>query len=297
MAGRAVAGLALVVAVLAVAVYGLSERRLAQRFAVPEAVLLADAETDSAAVARGAHLAVTRGCTGCHAGDLGGKVMIDDPAFARIVPTNLTPGGRLAGWTARDVDRAVRHGVAPDGRGLLLMPSHEYHGLSDRDVADLVAYLQTVRPVERALPASRVGPVGRALFLAGQVPLLPAETIPHAAPRAAAPEAGPTVAYGAYLATSCQGCHGPDLAGAPAHGPDGVPAPDLTATGTAGRWTEAAFAHALRTGLRPDAAPMDSLVMPWTMTRPMSDDDLRALYLYLRALPERPAGDPLAVSR
>ena len=275
--------------------YALSEGRLRQSFRVPDDVLLATATADSAGVARGAHLAVTRGCTGCHAGDLAGRVMIDDPALGRIVATNLTPAGRTASWTTGDFDRAIRHGVAPDGRGLLFMPSHEYQGLSDQDVADLVAYLRTARPARRALPDSRVGPVGRVLHLAGQLPLVPAERIAHASPRPEAPKAGPTAAYGAYLATSCHGCHGSDLGGAPGHGPPGTPdAPALTRAGTSGRWTEAEFVRALRTGARPGTAPMDSLVMPWTMTRPMSDDELRALWLHLRTLPAASGAPPVA---
>jgi hypothetical protein len=45
-----------------------------------------------------------------------------------------------------------------------------------------------------------VRPLGRILFLTGQLELVPAELIDHTAPRPTAPEPGVTVEYGRYLA-------------------------------------------------------------------------------------------------
>ena len=55
--------------------------------------------SDSVSLTRGAHLVtVVSKCVECHDTDLGGKVFINDPAFARIVATNLTMGkGGLGG--------------------------------------------------------------------------------------------------------------------------------------------------------------------------------------------------------
>src|SRR5690606_27734055 len=94
--------------------------------------------TDSASIARGAHLARTNGCTDCHAANLAGQVFVDAPPF-RIVASNLTAGaGGVGGrYSAEDFDRAIRHGLRPDGSPLLIMPSAAFHRLADEDAAAL----------------------------------------------------------------------------------------------------------------------------------------------------------------
>ena len=53
-----------------------SEGHLHRRYEIAaEAVVL---PTDAEAVARGAHVAIVRGCTSCHGEDLGGTVFIDE---------------------------------------------------------------------------------------------------------------------------------------------------------------------------------------------------------------------------
>jgi len=87
------------------------------------------AATDSASIARGEHLlrAIAK-CSDCHGQDLGGAIMIDDPAFGTIYAPNLTrgDGGVAASYDDATWERAVRHGIAKDGRRLLIMPSNEY---------------------------------------------------------------------------------------------------------------------------------------------------------------------------
>ena len=292
--GRVLGGLVLLVALGLAAVYGASEARMRRTYRVnpgPVAV-----RTGAEAVRQGAHLAVTRGCTDCHGADLGGKVFIDDAPVARLAGSNLTRGrGGVAPRYAADADwvRAIRNGVAPDGRALLFMPSHEFNPLGDEDVGALVAYIRALPPVDSDLPAPSVGPLGRALFLAGQVPLLPAELIDHAAPRRAAPAARVTAEYGAYLATGCTGCHGAGFSGGriPGTPPDWKAAANITpdpATGL-GRWTEQDFVRAMRTGRRPDGSGIDPL-MPWKALANMNDTELRALWAYLRTVPAKPRG-------
>lgn len=57
-----------------------------------------------------------------------------------------------------------------------------------------------------------------------------------------------------------------------------------------GSWTEADFVRAMRTGVRPDGSTMNP-AMPWPLVGQMPDQDLRAIWLYLRAVP--PRGDPM----
>jgi cytochrome c553 len=240
-------------------------------------------------VARGAHVAAIRACTDCHGADLGGRVMTDDVAFGRVTASNLTAGrgGVGAAYTDADWDRAVRHGVRPDGRGLVVMPSYEYHGMSDDDFRALVAYLRSRPPVDREIPEDRLGPIGRFLVATNAFPAFSAVMIDHAAPRPEAPAPGPTAAYGAYLAATCHGCHGPVLTGRGLPGqPPGTPeSANLTPdpeTGL-GTWSEADFARALREGVRPDGRRLHPL-MPLAMTAQFTDTEVAALWAHLRTL-------------
>ena len=76
-----------------------SERALARQYVVADPPLVVPADPDT--LARGRHLYVSRGCTGCH-GDAGeGKLLFDAGPVARVVPSNLTRTvrDRLAGTT------------------------------------------------------------------------------------------------------------------------------------------------------------------------------------------------------
>ncbi|HEU0053566.1 MAG TPA: cytochrome c [Longimicrobium sp.] len=287
-AGIGFGTLALVLVLSAIAVYAASEARLNQEFSFAAKPLAV--RPDPSMVTRGEHLATAIGkCTECHGPDLGGKVFIENPAFGTLIAPNLT-GGR-GGALARYADdamleRAIRHGISDAGRGLLIMPSDEYYHLSDADLAALIAYLRALPPVDRELPASTVGPVARALYVAGKLPLLTPERVNHTAAREA-PAAGVTVEYGKYLTTvgGCTGCHGPELAGGPTGEPGKPPAANLTPRGLSG-WTEQDFFNALRKGIKPGGSPIDPF-MPWQATAKMTDDEIRAVWMYLKTVPPR----------
>jgi mono/diheme cytochrome c family protein len=270
-------------------VYGVSEHRAHTRFRVADHPL-AVPDGDAAALARGRHLATVRACVGCHGPGLAGHVELDDPLIGRIAAPNLTRGGRGAALTNSDWERAVRHGVRRDGTPLFVMPAQEHNGMSDEELGALVAYARSLPPAPDAPPAARVGPLGRALYLAGQIPIFPAEAIDHARPHPARVVVEPTARYGAYLATMCTGCHGPGFGGGrmPGAPPHWKPPANLTPAGI-GHYTQADFVRALREGRRPDGTPIDSS-MPWRLTREMTDVELTALHTYLRSLPPRPYG-------
>jgi mono/diheme cytochrome c family protein len=270
-------------------VYGASERRARARFDVPEHPFTAPAG-DAAAVARGRRLATVRGCAGCHGFGLAGRVELDDPLVGRLAGPNLTRGGRGAELTDADWERAVRHGVRRDGTPLFVMPAGEHNGMSDEDLGAIVAYARSLPGRPDAPGPSGPGPVLRALQASGQVNVYSAAEIDHRRPHPARVAAEPTVAYGAYLATMCAGCHGQRFGGGkiPGAPPDWKPAANLTPAGI-GHYTEADFFRALRGGRRPGGAPIDS-AMPVRLTREMTDVELRAVYAYLRTLPPRPYG-------
>jgi cytochrome c553 len=278
------AGLLLLIVVAVAAVYAASSLAIRKTYRFPDSAVRA--ATDSASLAWGRHLmeAVTK-CQECHDGDLGGKMMIDDPAFARLATANLTGGrGGIAEYTDADLERAIRHGVGRDGRPLIFMPSEAYGALTDEDLAALLGYLRTFKPVDREQPDPRVGPVALALYLTGKFPLLPVEMTQHNAPRGSR-QPGVTVPYGQYLATigGCRSCHGQQLAG------DANPsAPNIT-VGRLATWKEEDFFRALREGRRPDGSGIDPIKMPWVRSGLMTDDEVRAVWTYMRSLPAAPA--------
>lgn len=290
-AGLLVGGLVAVVLLAAGALYVYTESRLETTYDVQPSVV--PVPTDSAALARGRHVAVTRGCTDCHGDDLSGAVVIDEPPVGRLPGSNLTPAGVGSSYTDVDWVRGIRHGVGPDGRPLVFMPSHEFYYLSDEDLGALIAYLKQVDPVESELPDKTVGPVARLLYTTGEMHLIPAEMIPHDAPRPDTPAPGPTAEYGEYLAVGCTNCHGEGFSGGPIPGgpPDWPPAKNLTPdeeTGL-GTWTEDNFFRAMREGVRPDGTQL-SEVMPVRMTSRMTDEELRAIWRFLQRLPPREQG-------
>lgn len=271
----AVVGLVLVAAIV---MYAVGSSRIGRTYEAQTANLLI--AQDAEAVSRGGHLANINGCTDCHGPNLAGQVFVDEPPF-RVVAPNLTRGrGGVGGqYTAATFDRAIRHGIGYDGRGLLIMPSAAFHKLSDRDAADLIAYLSQVPPVDNELPTTEIRPLGRVLASFAIDPTMEVNTTPA---RSDAPAPGRTAEYGAYLTSiTCAYCHGADLRGGQPPEPGSPPAPDLA---SAGQWPSAAFAHTLRTGQTPGGRQLDPKVMPWTFTKNMSDDEIAAIHAHLGTL-------------
>jgi len=239
--------------------------------------------TDSAAIERGKHLATTVGfCTDCHGENLAGQVFDEGLLVGRLSVPNLTRGQGGVGDILTDTDwvRTIRHGLRADGRTLIDMPSNYYYYLSDADLAAIIAYLKTLPPVDNNLPPTSMGPLAR-LFMLQDPSLLPAQVIDHTGPRPAAPEIAITAEYGQYLANACRVCHGDNLAGEPGAGAG----QNLTPAGNLAHWTETDFIQTLRTGVTPEDRKLDPELMPWDQVGRLSDDELRAIWLYLQSLP------------
>ncbi len=243
-------------------------------------------------MARGEHLVTAVAhCGYCHGLDLAGDIVVNDPnTFGVIVAPNLTAGagGVGAQYTTEDWVRSIRHGVLPEGRSVILMPSVFFDEMSQQDLAAIVAYLQTIPPVDNVLPETKLGPM--AYLLLGAGPLregMSAPRIDHEAPFAEAPEEAATAAYGAYLAeiAQCTACHGAELAGGQVSRSAPI-GPNLTPGGELGGWTEADFAATLRTGSDPSGHQLDTF-MPWQFFRNMTDVEVGALWAYLQSQPAR----------
>ena len=252
----------------------------------PQTLTLPTAEDT---VARGRHLeAAVLGCTDCHGEDLGGGPFLDEPSLFKLHAPNLTAGQGGVGARYSDADwvRALRHGVDPDGKGLLFMPADVFNHLSAEDLVAVIAYVKSFPPVDNQLPGPEFSPLGRIIIGLGQLPeplLVPALGIDHDAPftRHVAPAA--SAEYGAYLTSIayCTLCHGTDLSGGtfPYPDPNAPPVPSLAA---AGGWTEEQFMVTLRTGVTPYGKAIDQAFMPWG-DYDMSDEELKAIWLYLQS--------------
>jgi cytochrome c553 len=244
--------------------------------------------TDAESIAEGQRQASIRACNECHGADYAGQLFIDDPALGTFYTSNLTTGAGSAveGFTVADWERAIRHGVGRDGKPLFIMPSTDYYRISDEDLGRMIAYFQTLEPVDQEWPAAQIGPVGRVLVATGQLPYAAAE-IDHSYSPPESVTVEVSAAYGDYLAATCTGCHRPDFSGGPlpGAGPDDTPAANLTPAGNLGNWSEEDFITALRTGVTPEGKTLDPELMPWPITTLMSDDELQALWLHFESLP------------
>lgn len=245
------------------------------------------------AAKRGGHLIDSRlGCKGCHGADLGGGVVVDVPVVGYYAAPNLTSGegGITRGFSARDWDGAVRHGVRHDGR-TSAMPCEEFENLSDRELSDIVAHIRGVPPVDRKIGPVRLGPVF-SFIIATKPKTASAIGIDHQASHLSEPPVTErTAVYGEHLVQVCRGCHGANLSGGKLQGDPNMPiVANLTphATGLA-TWTEEDFVRALRTGKRPDGSAI-SESMPWKAYGTMGDDDLAAIWAYLKTVPSAPKG-------
>jgi mono/diheme cytochrome c family protein len=295
---RSLIGLVAVAALGAAAVsWGVmrSDQRLARKMSQPAYALTVP--DDSAALQRGRYLFASRGCAECHGADGAGRAFIDDAAggglYARA--PNISPGNGsvVAQYQAADWERTLRHGIKPDGRPLLIMPSEDYSRWTDADLGALVAYVRSLAPAAGGPAEFRLPLPVRVLYGFGVVKDS-AEKIDHALPPPQPVPEGPTVEHGRYVAQMCVGCHGEGLSGGriPGSPPDWPAASNLTPGegSVLPRYADAtAFRTAMRSGKRPDGSTISG-VMPFQSLREMSDTDLGAIRAYLQSVPPLPAG-------
>lgn len=244
--------------------------------------------TDSSAIANGERLSIAYGCRDCHGQDLGGSLMIDESAFMVLHAPNLTSGeGGRAHYTSDDWERAVRHGIGADGRALIIMPSTSYAKISDQDLGEIVAFLESLEPIDRSSPGPALGPASRVAALMAAGELVPATAINHEKAHIPAIVRGSTVEYGAYLADAgCASCHGNDFSGGTPGVGSTIPPANLTPHPEQGLggWTFEDFDRALRSGRRPDGSVLD-VAMPWAAFSALTYDEALALWRYLETVP------------
>jgi cytochrome c553 len=232
--GYGLAGVAGLILLTVLGAIGASEAVIRWPVARPVTHMVASA--DAGGIERGRKIAILEGCHNCHGDQFEGKLFHDEPAIVRAWAPNL----RLAAATQSDaeLDGAIRHGVAADGRRLWIMPSEAFAQLTDQETSDLVAYLRSFKAAGARQPALQVGPVGRIGLLIGKFKSAP-QMVAEAG--AVPVDAGPRHAAGRSLSRACVECHGEDLKGGRATG-----APDLT---IAASYDRQDFERLMRTGI------------------------------------------------
>lgn len=289
--GIILAGLAGLIVVAAIILFAVASSKLRRTYDVGETAVTIP--TDEASLARGEHLVrAVSGCDGCHGPDLGGMILLEEPGIMTFYGPNLTRGEGGAGARLSDEEwvRAIRHGLDPASKPLLLMPSQNFRLMTDEDLGAVLAYIRSLPPVDNKVPEPAIGPMG--YFLALTEPaMVPAALFDHDEPPAVAVEPDVSVAYGSYLVAlgTCRDCHGEHLNGRPLPPMlNEPPARNLTPTGHLANWSEEDFIQMVRTGVTPEGhtllEPMAGVLQT---LRQQSDDELRAIFLYLQSLPPR----------
>lgn len=245
---------------------------------------------NSEAIERGAYLYDSM-CAGCHGEKLEGTRFFDDPVIGYFPASNLTSGQEGVGSYYSDLDfvRAIRHGISPDGKPLIIMPSGAFWHFSDEDLGSIIAYLKSAPAMDSNLGEKKTTLIGTALVAAGAFGnIINAETIPHEQQPPAVPPRAVTAEYGEYLANlqHCALCHGANLNGAQSPEPGAPFSPNLTPGGVLATWSTSDFINLMRTGTTPLGRQLDKNFMPYEDYGRMSDDDLSAIFQYLQSLPE-----------
>tara|TARA_Y100000031_G_scaffold154137_1_gene200980 strand:- start:753 stop:1595 length:843 start_codon:yes stop_codon:yes gene_type:complete len=251
---------------------------------------------------RGAYVLRLAGCVACHTskdagekGFLSGGEALQTP-FGAFFGPNITSDADygIGSWSLDDFSGALVNGVAPDGAHYYpAFPFTFYARLSDQDVVDLWAYMQTVPPVSKPSKAHRLSwPFDQRLLMAAWKTLFlstdPVQT-----------DESKTDSWnrGAYIVEGpghCGACHSPR---GPLGNIDGASrltgsifGPDDEATPAIDReslkesdWIEDDLFWLLQIGVLPDGDVIGSTMgeVVDDSTGNLTDDDLRAIAEYL----------------
>jgi len=223
----------------------------------------------------------------------GGDEQHYDGLPGRIVAPNITPDKETGAgnWSDDHLARAIREGIGHDGRTIFpMMPYENYRHMSDEDLASVVVYMRTLPAIRRELPKTEV--IFPVKYLVRSVPR------PIVSP-VSAPNASDQIQWGKYLVTlgGCQDCHTPHEKGQAIAGmefagsgvmksPWGEAAPANLTQDPSGisYYDESLFIQVVRTGYV-GARPLSS-IMPFNLGKNIADDDLKAVFAYLRTVPQ-----------
>ena len=225
------------------------------------------------------------------AGQKGAGAVFAEDGMEWLVAPNITPDVETGAgsWTDEQLARAIREGIGHDGRRLFpVMPYENFRNMSDEDLASVITYIRSVEPVRNKLPKTQI-PEPLKAALPPHAPITSQVSAHHAYNQ---------VARGRYMATlgNCVTCHTP-------MNEKGQPMMEMAFAGgfkLKGTWgevysanitpdpsgisyyDEALFIRTMRTGHVGERKL--NYVMPTGYFKNMTDDDLKAIFAYLRTL-------------
>ncbi|MDQ3681756.1 MAG: cytochrome c [Bacteroidota bacterium] len=245
---------------------------------------------------------VEPGSEGMGGEPLDNKLMHGIPGV--LYPKNITPDTAtgIGNWTDEELIRAITMGINKKGDTLFpLMPYPHYNMLPKQDILDIIAYLRTIKPINNAVPE-------RKLFIPISMAYPP--NLKTEIDKNIRPAETDRVKYGEYLVTiaDCRTCHTPmnerGQQGEAFTGGMTFNTPSFTVTSAnitpdsltgIGAWTEKMFLEKFKTYRNAEGYQYDpgkqNTIMPWTLFAKMNDDDLKAIYAYLRTL--KPANNKI----
>jgi alcohol dehydrogenase (quinone), cytochrome c subunit len=261
---------------------------------------------ENATIARGAYLARAGDCVACHSvagqSPFAGGLPIHSP-MGVIYSTNITPDPvhGIGKYTEQQFARAMREGIRADGQHLYpAMPYPDYRAISDSDVHALYTYfMKGVQPVARKVPQTAMS------FPFNQRWGMAAWNMMFTSDRPYTPVSSQTaeVNRGRYLVQTlghCGSCHTPR--GLAMHEKALTDtAPLYLAGGEVNRWATPSLrgmpswsvediVEYLETGRNKFASVGGEMAaVVEHSTQFLSDADLRAMAVYLKALPADPA--------
>ena len=254
---------------------------------------------------RGEYVLAMGGCIACHTDEKNGGAILAggralETEFGTFYSSNITPDAEagIGGWSTGAFVRALKEGLSPSGDHYYpAFPYPSYTKMTEQDLVDLKAYLDTVEPVSEPVAAHDLNfPFSIRPILAGWKLLFFDQSAFESDP-----DQSESWNRGAYLVQGpahCGECHtprnalgGPDqdryLAGNPT-GPEGKAVPNITPHEDGiGDWSATDIAFALESGLKPDydsfGAGMGEVVDDSTSR--LTAEDREAIAEYLLSLP------------
>lgn len=297
-------GIILLVFILGISITVMSRQNL--RFDGPYPDI--QSSTDSTVIARGKELVFGPAhCADCHSTvnadsliamgqevSLSGGYEFKMP-IGKIYTRNITPDTEtgIGRYSDKEIARTLRYGIGPNGNALFdFMP---FHNTSDEDLTAIISYLRAQRPVKKEIPEHEFNTLGKVIKAFMIKPVGPDGDVPVAVKKDSSAE------YGKYLAvnvSNCSGCHtkrdmmtgaytGELFAGGLEI--EGFVTPNLT-TDSSSRiytWDQQQFINRFREGKKIQQSPM-----PWNSFKRMSDEDIIAIYKYLKTLKPMKMPDP-----
>jgi mono/diheme cytochrome c family protein len=210
----------------------------------------------------------------------------------KVYPPNISPDKETGAgnWTDDQLARAIREGIGHDGHALFpMMPYENYRHLSDEDLASVIVYLRSLPPVHHVVPKTEL--IFPVKYLIRSVPQPITAPVPP-------PDLSTPVKRGEFLVrvAGCRDCHTPQKNGQP------LPGLDL-----AGGWVmQGPWGYVASANITPDPSGISyydetlfldvmhtgyvkarklAPIMPWWVHRGLTDEDLKAIFAYLRTVP------------